>query len=113
MKKIKKGDKKNKKGNFTIKTYKIMETKYALSEQQISSTLQEENIILQLNKGIYYTMNEVGTFIWDLLKISPLQFEEIVEQVQDNFDVDDDTCRKDIEIVIQDLTKAELLVQVI
>jgi hypothetical protein len=104
---------KNKKGNFTLKIYKKMEIKYALSEQQISSTLQEENIILQLNKGMYYSMNEVGTFIWDLLKIAPLELEEIVEQVQDNFDIDYDTCKTGVEIVIQDLIKAELLVQVI
>lgn len=89
-----------------------MEIKYALSEQQVSSTLQEENIILQLNKGMYYSMNEVGTFIWDLLKITPLELEEIVEQVQDNFDIDYDTCKIDVECVIKDLIKAELLVQV-
>lgn len=89
-----------------------MEIKYALSEQQVSSTLQEENIILQLNKGMYYSMNEVGTFIWDLLKITPLELEEIVEQVQDNFDIDYYTCKSDVEGIIKDLIKAELLVKV-
>lgn len=88
-----------------------MTIKYALSEQQVSSSLQEENIILQLTEGIYYSMNEVGTFIWDLLKIAPLQLDEIVEQVQDNFEVDKETCKRDIEIIVKDLVNAELLVQ--
>ena len=88
-----------------------MEKKYALSDQQISNPLAGEKIILNFSKGNYYSLDEVGAFIWELLTTKPHSFEEIIEEVQENFDVDKTNCSSDIELLIQDLLKENLIIE--
>ncbi len=58
-----------------------MSIKYQISTTQVSSKIADETVILNHQKGIYYGLNEVGTFIWDYIKTQPSTFEEIQDAV--------------------------------
>lgn len=88
-----------------------MELKYALSDQQMSTPLGKEKIILNFNKGNYYSLDDVGAFIWELLTERPRTLNELICDVQDNFEIDNTNYISDIQSLLQDLKKENLIIE--
>lgn len=67
-----------------------------------------KSVLLDLNSGSYYTLNELGNFIWDLLdgKRSAAQ---IVEAVAGSYEVDRDEAAGDVEALIHRLKEEGLV----
>jgi hypothetical protein len=86
-----------------------MSKKYSLSTNQISTALSDKKVILNYDKGEYYSLNEVGAFIWDELKTTSLSMEQIIDKVIDAFEVTRNNCEKDIIELLEDLEKEKLL----
>ena len=82
---------------------------YRLTQNQISSELAGETVILNHAAGMYYGLNEVGTFAWDLLKQSPMSFDDLKEHVMANFEVDEQTCTNDLQQLLNDLAHEKLV----
>lgn len=89
-----------------------MNIKYKLSDKQVSTTFSGESVILNHADGTYYTLNEVGSFIWDLIEESPKSMDELAEAVQDEFEVSEEECIRDIKSLLTDLQHEGLLEQV-
>jgi hypothetical protein len=67
------------------------------TQQQSSSVLGNETIILNYEAGNYYELNEVGGFIWSLLQTRQvLSVEKIKEQLLEEFDVDESVCQQEL-----------------
>ena len=86
--------------------------KYQLSSEQIASKVAGETVILNHNKGAYYGLDEVGVLIWDALENEPQTVESLCSLVQDEYAVDEETCKSDIETLLKDLI-SERLVEII
>lgn len=69
-------------------------TVVAVSDQ-VSADLQGEAIVLGLEKGMYYGLDEVGALVWTLLA-EPRPVTEIRDRIVARFDVDEPTCEKDL-----------------
>jgi coenzyme PQQ synthesis protein D (PqqD) len=65
------------------------------SEQQLSTKLSGEVVILGLRDTVYYGLREVGTRVWDLLQ-SPRSIRQIVEQIVAEYDVSEQTATADV-----------------
>ena len=78
------------------------------AENALSTTIDGETVILHRDAGKYYGLNEVGTFIWELLQ-EPRSVDELCEQVVAEYDVDRDRCQTDIEELLVDLAESELV----
>jgi Coenzyme PQQ synthesis protein D (PqqD) len=83
--------------------------KYKLSNDQISTTMGGESVILNHKKGEYYTLNEVGSNIWDSLKTGPKSIEELVAAVLEEYEISPEECRKDIQSIINELLEEKLI----
>lgn len=83
--------------------------KYNLSPNQVSSNIANETVILNHKDGIYYSLNEVGTFIWELLKEKPYSVEEIVTAILEEFEIDVETAKTDVQGILTDLLHEKLL----
>lgn len=83
--------------------------KYQLSSNQTSSLISKETVILNHKDGIYYSINEVGTFIWEQIKIKPRSLEEIEQAILKEFEIDIDTAKKDINRILTELLNEKLL----
>ncbi|MEM2842199.1 MAG: PqqD family protein [Thermoproteota archaeon] len=70
--------------------------------------LGEETVIVNIDTGFYYTLNEVGTRIWQLLERGR-SIKEIVRIVLEEYAVDEDKARKDVLEFINDLYKEGLV----
>lgn len=79
------------------------------SPQQVSCELHGEAAILNLKNGKYYTLNAVGARIWELVQ-SPVEVVSIYDTISREYSVDRGHIEIDIERLIHDLAKNELLV---
>ncbi len=75
---------------------------------QVSSDLAGESIILNLKSGTYYGLNEVGSSIWKLIQ-EPKAVSDICESILDEYEVDAQTCEKEVQSLINDLLDAQLV----
>ena len=78
------------------------------TESHLSTTLDGEEVILHQESEEYFGLNEVGTLLWDLLA-EPHTVDELVAEVQAEFDVAEAESRGDVEAFLEDLEDAKLI----
>jgi Coenzyme PQQ synthesis protein D (PqqD) len=77
-------------------------------QEQVSSELDEESVILNLRSGIYYGLNAVGTRIWHLIQ-SPKTIEELQKTLASEYEVAPEQCERDLAEIFQKLNAAGLI----
>ncbi|MBK1699560.1 PqqD family protein [Thiococcus pfennigii] len=73
-----------------------------LVSADLSTEAESAVVILALDGGVYYELNDVGTRIWQLLQ-SPRPLAELVAAILAEYDVDSARCEHDIRALIADL----------
>ena len=84
-------------------------SRYMLSTNLLSSQLNDNTAILNVQAGTYYGLNEVGTCVWELLTQAPASLEHIREHVMAQFDVDEPTCTNDLNRLLNELVREKLV----
>ncbi len=74
----------------------------------LSSDLDDEVVILDTENGVYYGLNPVAAFIWNRLT-GPVSVGELVAAVLEEFEVDAETCRRDLGQLLSNLISAGLV----
>lgn len=70
--------------------------------------IDEEATVVNLKDSTFHTLNPVATFIWQQLD-GKKQLKTIVDEICLEFDVDENTAKKDCVDFIQALLKEELV----
>ncbi len=70
--------------------------------------IEGEAVLLDLKSGVYYSLNQVGTFIWSLMEKAPSE-DEIGRSVAEEYDVEFDEALRDVGELIRDLSKEGLI----
>jgi Coenzyme PQQ synthesis protein D (PqqD) len=90
-------------------TNSILETSLIVAtKEQVASDLAGEIVILNLKTGTYYGLNLVGARIWSLIQ-SPKTVAEIRDVLLDEYEIDSDTCDRDIKLLLNDLATSDLI----
>lgn len=76
--------------------------------QQVSSQLGDETVILQLEDGVYYGLDPVGTRIWALLQ-EPRVVRDIRDRILDEYEVEPARCECDLITLLDQLAARRLL----
>lgn len=79
-----------------------------VSSNQVYSRLGDEVAILELDQGVYYGLNDTGSFLWNLMQ-KPVRVNEMRAALVEEFDVDANTAEKDLLRVLADLRDAGLI----
>lgn len=82
--------------------------KLVKSDKQVSCEMEGDAVILHIEDGVYYELDEVGNFIWQQLD-SPVTINEIVDKILTEYDVDREQCEKDTQEIIQQLSENGLV----
>ena len=82
--------------------------KIVRKEEVLASNLEDELVMMNLESDSYYGMNAVGSRIWELLE-RPLALAELYALLQEEFDVDGETCQRDVLPFIQKIIDEKLL----
>jgi len=74
---------------------------------QVSCRLENETVMLDLNRGVYFGLNRVGSMIWEMIQ-RPQSVQTIYFAVLENYEVDPETCKSDLIRLLEDLQEAGL-----
>ena len=74
----------------------------------VSAPVGNETATMNVDKGMYYGLDDIGTRIWALVE-SPRAVVEICDELTVQYDVDIDTCRRDVIRFLDVLLDAEIL----
>lgn len=75
---------------------------------QVSSTVEGEAVILNVETGVYYGLNAVGAWVWDAIQ-TPKTVAQIHEDLVTEFEVDPAQGEQDLVALLEDLAAASLI----
>ncbi|MBX6771146.1 MAG: PqqD family protein [Chloroflexi bacterium] len=85
-----------------------MTSRLEISETVVSAQLDDEMVLLDAERGIYYGLDPVGTRIWQLLDAGH-DAEEIIEHLTAEYDADPGLLRADVAAFLAQLTAQGLI----
>ena len=86
----------------------IDSTVNCVAEKLLVSGLGEESVMMNIETGDYFGLNEVGSTIWNLIK-EPIQVKVICEKLLEDFDIDEHTCKEKTIAYLEHLLEEDML----
>lgn len=74
----------------------------------IQTELDTDIVLMHLDQGVYFSLNEVGACIWKELA-SGASVEQLCEVVSRQFEVDRETVQRDIISILESLKEEDLV----
>ena len=80
----------------------------SIAKDVVSCDLVDEAAILNMKDGIYYGLNPVGAWIWNLIH-KPIKVNEILDKLLEEYDVEKDVALNDMMELLEQLLENELV----
>ncbi|AIQ11467.1 metallophosphoesterase [Paenibacillus durus] len=77
-------------------------------EGNIVSDMDGEKVMLSIQQGKYFNLGQVGGDIWSIIS-TPRSVKEIIESLQQIYEIDADICEQDVIPFLQSLLKEDLI----
>ena len=90
-------------------TTSILNQKLTISENTLFQELHGEIVILNIELESYYSLNAVGSKVWQLLTHSE-SVKKAIEQLLQIYLVDEPTLHRDVTLLAEELLEEELLI---
>jgi hypothetical protein len=74
----------------------------------LSTETGDEAVILELRDGTYFSVNDVGAFIWERIQ-EPLRVQALCDRIEAEFTVDRATCEDDVLSFLSQLASRGLI----
>ena len=87
---------------------KNIDRNFKIADNVVISKINDESVILNLNTGLYFQTNELGSFIVSQLD-DYIALDNLQEKILQNFDVAEDRCQIDLLQFINKLKEKNLL----
>ena len=84
------------------------DSKVVASQNPVSANLVDEIVLLEPDSGMYYSLNVVGSRIWELIQ-KPKTVDEIRDVLLAEYEVEPDRCERDLLNLLQDLVNKDLV----
>jgi len=82
--------------------------RFQVASAQVSRRLGDETVLLDVSGGVYYSLNEVGSLVWQELH-SPRTLAACCEAVAAHFDVTPEACEPDLRQLLHELLERGLI----
>lgn len=84
-----------------------------LKKELIKRTIGDDTVLVPIGSAVYnanglFILNELGGFLWDLLPQAS-DIEALVTAVLDEYEVEEDTARRDITLFLSQLEQFGIL----
>lgn len=80
----------------------------SIAKDVVSCDLVDEAAILNMKDGIYYGLNPVGAWIWNLIQ-KPIKVNEILDKLLEEYDVEKGVALNDMMELLEQLLENELV----
>lgn len=78
------------------------------SRQQISCSLADESVILNLEDGVYYGLNSVASRVWELVQ-EPRTLSEVRDRLLSEYEIEEASCTRDLVELVRQLHRWKLV----
>jgi len=78
------------------------------AEDQISSKLDNEAVLMSIDNGEYYKMNPIATDIWEMIS-NPKKISDIINTLLQEYDVSKEKCAKEVFEFLNHLNEKNLI----
>ncbi|MBL7130820.1 MAG: PqqD family protein [Candidatus Omnitrophica bacterium] len=83
--------------------------RYKINKDKITyRIIDNEAVILNLGNGYYYSLNEVGTEIWEAIN-KQKSLDEVLSLLKEEYQLPEKQLRRDLTKLVKDLEKEELI----
>ena len=80
-----------------------------MRHEDIDATdLNGEKVMMDLDKGRYLALGEVGSRIWDIID-KPVSVKDIIEILMKEYDIDEKSCNEEVINFIGRMNDAEII----
>jgi hypothetical protein len=94
----------------TLTDSQIVETTLlSRADDVLATEVDGEAIVMTIAQGLCFGFDSIGSRIWSLLE-QPTKFGDICSTLLDEYDVDGDTCRKEVAGLLAELARERLIV---
>lgn len=84
------------------------ETVISRSDSVITAEMGEETVMMGMEQGKYYGLDDIGSRIWELLE-EPRTLSALCETLRDEFEVEETSCREDVLDFLQHMQEEDLI----
>lgn len=85
------------------------ETTIVVAQNQVFGKLPDGDMaILDTEAGVYFGLNSVGARIWEIIQ-EPTKLKDIREQLLAEYDIDNETCNRELLALIDQLKSNGLI----
>ena len=88
-----------------------MSARYIQNNKVIQSKIGDEVVMLDMDSGFYFGLNSVASIIWEMLE-KAISFEEVINELMKEYNVDRQTCEKDTRSFWDQLLERNIIKQV-
>ena len=85
----------------------MVDNKLHISENCVSEKLDDELIILDLESGLYHSLNEIGSVIWEEIKDKNPSFDDLVKSISKKYI--GENISKDSDLFLEELKEKKLI----
>jgi hypothetical protein len=85
-----------------------LESTVVRSQEVMASPMEQELVMMDVEQGAYYGLDEVGADIWNRLA-APTQVADLCARLQVDYEVDAATCQADVLAVLNEMAAHRLV----
>lgn len=85
-----------------------LETHLKRAENILFSEIDQDKVMIDIERGAYFGMNPVAGEIWDMLE-TPQTPQQIIDKLLAEYEVDAETCQAETLAVLQRMTRLKLV----
>ncbi len=78
-------------------------TKVTVNKDYVYCNVEDEMVLLGMEDGIYYGLNQVGAFIWENIK-EPKTIDNVRDAILAEYDVEKEECERDLFELLKEMT---------
>jgi len=87
----------------------IREESYVKRNNEVfASEIDDEVVMMNIDTGKYYGMDAIGSRIWELIE-DEIQVKDLIDKLMEEYDVEEEQCRKDVLEFLNQLNANKLL----
>ena len=86
-----------------------LDQRFQVSDDVIAREVAGEMVLLDLESGLYFGLDPVGSRIWDRLSEGPCSLAEVCDLVEAEFDAPRDQIERDIVALAAQFTEKKLI----
>jgi hypothetical protein len=78
------------------------------AKDHVSCPLGDDIIILDLRAGLYFSLDNVGAMVWQLIQ-QPRTMQDLRAAILETFEVSEEVCERDLVALLQQLAAKDLI----